>query len=186
MTRPLSTNELEKIMAEALAYLHFCHQRAQGIRNAEHTRTKAEEWRSGPRSQLGGDGPVSGGDRSDPTGRATSDQGDRMADAYAKAWRKLRDDLRELRTLSVGIHAHASSDIVDRAPRSPLGAGLCRACGVNCSGAPGDRLRGGLCDADRKRFTRNPERWGHDQVAFERARMREEAEAIAGATYHAD
>ena len=184
MSKPIKATELEQIMAEALAELIHQAHRAQGTRNAEHTRRKAEEWRSGPRSQLGATGPRSS-DVSDPTGNARTDEGDRMADDLTKAWRRIRDDLRNLRTITAGIHSHASSDIGKRAPKSALGAGPCRACGIDCSGLDGDRLRGGLCDADRKRFTRNPEQWGHDQVAFERARLREEAEAIADATYHA-
>ena len=111
MTRPIRATELEQIMAEALAELMHQAQRANGVRNAEHTRRRAEEWRTGPRSGLGATGPRSS-EVSDPTGQAATrhaDEGDRLADDYTQAWRHLRDDLRRLRNLTAGIHAHAST-----------------------------------------------------------------------------
>jgi hypothetical protein len=107
----MQATELERIMAEALAELMQHAQRAQGVRNAEHARRKAEAWRSGPRSGLGASGPRSS-DISDPTGQTAvngSDEGDRIADEYTNAWRKIRDDLRTLRHVTAGIHAHAST-----------------------------------------------------------------------------
>ena len=115
MSKPIKATELEQIMAEALAELIHQAHRAQGTRNAEHTRRKAEEWRSGPRSGLGATGPRSS-DVSDPTGNARTDEGDRMADDLTRAWRRIRDDLRNLRTITAGIHSHAST--VTRATHS--------------------------------------------------------------------
>jgi hypothetical protein len=117
MTRPIKASELEQIMAEALAELMHQAQRAQGIRNAEHTRRRAEEWRSGPRSPLGATGPRSC-DVSDPTGNARPDDGDAMADNLTAAWRRIHKDLRALRTISAGIHSHAST--VTRATHSQV------------------------------------------------------------------
>ncbi len=81
----------------------------------------------------------------------------------------LRNALADLSQTRTAIMARAADPDVEGDRRRPaLGAGHCRACDRDCSGVGDDRLRGGLCDACRKRFHRTPEVWEHDQVMFAR------------------
>ncbi len=81
----------------------------------------------------------------------------------------LRNALADLSQTRGSIMSRADDPDLEGDHRRPaLGAGHCRACDRDCSGVENDRLRGGLCDACRKRFHRTPELWEHDQVLFAR------------------
>lgn len=67
-----------------------------------------------------------------------------------------------------------------RLKRPALGAGNCRRCDCNATGVGDDRLRGGLCDACRKRFERDPARWGHDRTRYIAEGRRELKEQARG------
>jgi hypothetical protein len=189
VTRPLNPKHADRIISDAAQRITMLAMRTQEHTALGHSATRAEAWMPGPRSGLGAEGPRSSG-VSDPTGNAatnTRDPSTRWAIELGLAAHRLADTIAQLEQLCATIDAQADREYDDRtrARKTALGAGACRACGVGCSGIGDDRLRGGLCDADRKRFTRDPGRWGHDQVAFERARMREETQGIEDATYHA-
>lgn len=139
------------------------------------------------------DGTPRGSDISDPTAGAVLRLNTAKADTDPDVWKSdptagyytglrtrcanLRNALADVRQQVNAIEARAASDIDDdgKRRRTVLGAGNCKACDVSRSGVGEDRLRGGLCDSCRKRFERDPARWGHDRVRFARDTRREQA-----------
>ena len=141
----------------------------------------------GHRPSTGG-APGSGmGGVSDPTyaaalapNRASDKEGEETPDSWTRydptyvyeakltaAWREFITALRHLVAVVTLIDSHGDNPESDGKVRRPkLGSGYCQACGHNATGEGNDRLKGGLCDRDRMRFSRTPERWGHDKSRF--------------------
>jgi len=106
----ITQTQLEQILTDTAAELMAHMARSDGIRHAEQTRRIAAEHTRGIRSGLGTTGPRASG-TSDPTGNTATnptDRTDRTHDEWCRLWRNIHNDLHRLRTLTTGIHAHAS------------------------------------------------------------------------------
>ncbi len=142
----------------------------------------------GHKSSTAGDDSPRGTDVSDPTAAQVIrlvERGPDPTQGYRSTLRNrvsnMRSAIADLAQTRTAITAHAEDpDAEDGVRRQSLGAGNCRACDRDRSGVEHDRLRGGLCDRDRKRFERDSARWDHDQVRFERFVQNEMKAAKAG------
>jgi hypothetical protein len=180
--KPLTAHELDLILGrldtivgQAVEVVPDTNRHGKKITSAERARRRAESYAPGIRSGLHGDprGPV--GEPGRPTeakALADDDPSAGWQRELAIAARAADAIVGRLAAILTTINAHAAPEYDDstgtRSRR--LGAGPCLACGHDATGVDDDRLRGGLCNADRVRWHRVQASFAGDRGAWIRER----------------
>jgi hypothetical protein len=179
VTRPIKDKDLDDVLRNVDRHVGNLVRRVwdpavrKEVTIGEQARRRALDFVPGPGSGWNVGGNVRSTDVPDPTQRAAMrhhHQSENWPEELGEAMRALDAAAAKAIGIVSAIVSHAAAEFdEDGIRQKKVGAGHCLACDYLAAGTAEDRLRGGLCDADRKRWQRAQDAWGNDRVPWLRA-----------------